>query len=73
MPFGASAPQSPIDEALEQLASVGRATALKTVVAAAKSNDDAMRDAATRLLGKWLTADAAPAMFDLAKTLPEGK
>ena len=58
---------------LEQLASVGGATALKTVVAAAKSSDDAMQDAATRLLGKWLSADAAPAMFDLAKTLPEGK
>ena len=58
---------------LEQLASVGGATALKTVVAAAKSSEDALRDAATRLLGTWLTADAAPAMFDLAKTLPEGK
>jgi len=58
---------------LEQLASVGGTTALKTVVAAAKSSDDAMQDAATRLLGKWLTADAAPAMLDLAKTLPAGK
>jgi len=58
---------------LEQLTSVGGTTALKTVVAAAKSSDDAMQDAATRLLGKWLTADAAPAMLDLAKTLPAGK
>jgi HEAT repeat protein len=58
---------------LEQLASVGGATALETVVAAARSNDDAMQDNATRLLGEWLTADAAPALFDLAKTLPEGK
>jgi HEAT repeat protein len=58
---------------LEQLTSVGGTTALKTVAAAAKSNDDAMQDAATRLLGTWLTADAAPAMLDLAKTLAEGK
>jgi len=58
---------------LEQLASVGGTTALKTVVAAAKSSDDAVQDAATRLLGKWLSADAAPAMLELAKTLPEGK
>ncbi|NQT41019.1 MAG: HEAT repeat domain-containing protein, partial [Planctomycetes bacterium] len=58
---------------LEQLTSVGGPTALKTVVAAAKSSDDAMRDAGTRLLGNWLTADAAPAMFDLATTLPDGK
>ncbi len=58
---------------LEQLTSVGGTTALNTVAAAAKSNDDAMQDAATRLLGTWLTADAAPAMLDLAKTLPNGK
>jgi hypothetical protein len=58
---------------LEQLASVGGTTALKRVVAAAKSSDDTMQDTATRLLGKWLSADAAPAMFDLATTLPEGK
>ena len=58
---------------LEQLTSVGGTTALKTVIAAAKSNEEAMQDAATRLLGQWLSADAAPAMLDLAKTLPEGK
>ena len=58
---------------LEQLTSVGGTTALETVVNAAKSNDDVMQDNATRLLGVWLTADAAPALFDLAETLPEGK
>ena len=58
---------------LEQLTSVGGTTALETVVAAAKSNDDDMQDAGTRLLGTWLSADAAPTMFDLAKTLPKGK
>ena len=46
---------------------------METVVTAARSSDDAMRDNATRLLGGWLTADAAPALLDLAKTLPEGK
>ena len=58
---------------LEQLTSVGGGTALETVVAAARSTDEAMQDNATRLLGEWLTADAAPALFDLAKTLPKGK
>ncbi len=58
---------------LEQLAVVGGTKALETVVAAAKSNDDAMQDAATRLLGEWLAADAAPAMLDLAKTLTNNK
>ncbi len=58
---------------LGQLTSLGGPTALTTVVAAAKSNDNAMQDAATRLLGQWQTADAAPAMFDLAKTLKSDK
>jgi len=32
-----------------------------------------MQDEATRLLGEWLTADAAPALIDLATTLTERK
>jgi len=58
---------------LEQLTAVGGTIALKTVVSAARSDDDAMQDAATRLLGGWPTADAAPAMLDLAKTLKTEK
>jgi len=58
---------------LEQLAAVGGTKALATVVAAARSHDDAMQDAATRLLGGWMTADAAPKLFDLAKTLTDEK
>ena len=58
---------------LEQLAAIGGPTALETVVAAARSDDDAMQDAATRLLGQWSTPDAAPAMLDLAKTLTSNR
>ena len=58
---------------LEQLTAIGGTTALETVSAAARSNDDAIQDAATRLLGRWLTADVAPVMLDLAKTLASDK
>jgi HEAT repeat protein len=58
---------------LEQLAAVGGPKALKEVVAAAGSGDDALQDAATRLLGGWMTADAAPELLILAKTLTDGK
>ncbi|MEE8450893.1 MAG: DUF1080 domain-containing protein [Thermoguttaceae bacterium] len=58
---------------LEQLTAIGGTTALKTVSAAARNNDGAIQDAATRLLGEWLTADAAPVMLDLAKTLDSDK
>jgi len=58
---------------LEQLTAVGGTTALKTVAAAARTDDDALQDAATRLLGQWATADAAPALLDLARTLTSEK
>jgi HEAT repeat protein len=58
---------------LEQLATVGGPQALAAVVSAARSQDDALQDAATRLLGGWMTTDAAPLLLDLAKTLASGK
>ena len=32
-----------------------------------KSDDSEMQDAATRLLGEWLTVDAGPVLLELAK------
>ncbi|NQU22056.1 MAG: DUF1080 domain-containing protein, partial [Candidatus Nealsonbacteria bacterium] len=58
---------------LEQLTLVGGTTALNTVVGMARANNDVMQDAATRLLGAWPSADAAPAMLALAKTLTNEK
>jgi hypothetical protein len=58
---------------LEPLVAVGGTRALPTVVTAAKSNNEVMEDAATRILGKWLTADAAPELLDLTQTLSHGK
>jgi hypothetical protein len=58
---------------LEQLAVIGGPSALKTVVSAAQSNVEHLQDAATRVLGEWLTADAAPEIFKLINSLPQGK
>ena len=58
---------------LDQLGIVGGTLALETVVSAARSKNDSQQDAATRVLGEWLSADAAPAMFELARTLPNRK
>ena len=58
---------------LEVLATVGGPRALATVAAAANSNDDSMRDAASQELGKWSTADAAPVLFKLATSSPVSK
>jgi glycine/D-amino acid oxidase-like deaminating enzyme len=40
---------------------------VNAVAAAAKSNDPALQDASTRLLGIWMTPDAAPVLLELSK------
>jgi HEAT repeat protein len=50
---------------LETLAAIGGNAALETVAAAARSRDDAQRDAAFRVLGQWSSIDVAPVLLDL--------
>lgn len=58
---------------LDILAAVGGKKALETVAAAARSDDPALQDVSTRLLGEWMTIDAAPVLLDLAKAGPAEK
>ncbi len=58
---------------LEILSEVGGAQALKTLDAAARSSDDTLQDASSRLLGKWNSVEAATVLLDLAKTAPSEK
>jgi len=58
---------------LEILGSMGGTKALAAVAAAAKEGNPQMQDVASRLLGEWMTADAAPALLDLAKTAADAK
>lgn len=51
---------------LDIVGEVGGTKALAAVKAAALSGEASLADAATRLLGKWMTADAAPVLLDLA-------
>jgi HEAT repeat protein len=53
---------------LDILAAVGGTKALAAVGATAKSSDPALQDVSTRLLGEWMTIDAAPVLLDLAKS-----
>ena len=53
---------------IELLGSVGGARALKGVSAAAEDANVDLQDAATRVLGEWMSADAAPELLRLAKT-----
>ena len=58
---------------MERLLDISGQAALKKVVAMARSDDEAMKDNATRILGSWVSADAAPELFELAKDLKEKK
>jgi len=58
---------------LDVLGEVGGTKAVATMAAAGRSGEEALEDAATRLLGKWMTADAAPVLIDLATAQPGGK
>lgn len=55
---------------LDILGAVGGTKALQTVAAAAKSRDPQLQDQSSRLLGEWMTIDAAPVLLDLAKATP---
>lgn len=58
---------------LEIISSVGGKTALATLASAAVDKEDAMQDAASRLLGKWNGVEAAPVLLDLSKNAPAEK
>ena len=62
------APMSTKIALLEILGAVGGSKSLAALGAAAKSDDSELQDASSRLLGEWMTIDAAPVLLDLAKT-----
>lgn len=53
---------------LQILGAVGGTKALTAVGLAAKNADPQLQDTSSRLLGEWMTEDAAPVLLDLAKT-----
>ena len=55
-------------ELFDLLRVLGGDRALQWVAQAARSSDESAQDVATRVLGEWLSADAAPVLLDLAKT-----
>jgi HEAT repeat protein len=74
--LAAAMPQAPLPAKvtiLEILSAMGGTRALQTVGAAAKDADPELQDAASRLLGEWMTVDAGPVLLDLAKTATDAK
>lgn len=74
--LAAAMPQAPLPAKitiLEILSAMGGTRALQTVGAAAKDATPELQDAASRLLGEWMTVDAGPVLLDLAKTATDAK
>ena len=69
----ADAPTAVKCQFLEILGVMGGPTALESLGAAAKTADPQLQDAASRLLGGWMTADAAPVLLDVAKSAADAK
>ena len=59
--------------ALERLGEVGGPIALATLEQAVLSQDAGMQDAGSRVLGEWMSPDAAPLLLKLAATLDDPK
>ncbi len=57
----------------ELLGLVGGTTALEAVTEAAKNPDPELQETITRVLGQWMTPDAAPLLLDIAKKQGEEK
>ena len=58
---------------LEILTDMGGPRALAAVAAATRSDSPELQDAGTRLLGQWMSPDAAEVTLDLARTLKNEK
>ena len=58
---------------LKILGAVSGKKALETVARAAKSDDEQLQDAGTRVLGEWMTADAAQPLYEIASSDHEYK
>ncbi len=69
----AKAPLETKIKLLEILGAVGGTKALETIAMAAKDSDPQLKDISSKLLGDWMTIDAAPVLLDLAKTGPADK
>ena len=58
---------------LEVLGTLGGPQSLAAVADAARQSDEAVRDTAFRLLGQWMSVEAAPVLLELAKSAKDQK
>ncbi len=67
------APLSSQQTLLRILSTMGGATALQAMDDAASSSQPELQDTASRLLGEWMSVDAAPVLLKMAKSSDDGR
>lgn len=70
MPKASAATQAVV---LEILGAMGGTKALETIATAMKTGDSQLQDVGSRVLGEWLSIDAAPVLLDLSKRATDDK
>jgi hypothetical protein len=68
-----TAPESAKASLLRILGAMGGPKALEIVAAAVKESDPELQDTGTRVLGEWMTADAAPVLLEITKSSTSDK
>jgi HEAT repeat protein len=63
----ADAPMMAKASILKILGAMGGSNALETIADAVKSGNESLQDVGTEVLGKWMTADAAPVLLEITK------
>jgi HEAT repeat protein len=67
------APAAVKPKLLETIGAVGGKKSLETIAAALKGNNEELKDAGSRILGEWMSVDAAPVLLDVAKDPKAGR
>ena len=67
------APAEAKTKLLETIGAIGGKKSLDTIAAALKGNNEELKDAGSRILGEWMSVDAAPVLLDVAKDDKAGR
>jgi HEAT repeat protein len=67
------APAATKPKLLETIGAIGGKKSLDTIAAALKGNNEDLKDAGSRILGEWMSVDAAPVLLEVAKDDKAGK
>ncbi|HUE74193.1 MAG TPA: HEAT repeat domain-containing protein [Pirellulaceae bacterium] len=67
------APAATRPKLLETIGAIGGKKSLETIASALKGSNEELKDAGSRILGEWMSVDAAPVLLEVAKDDKAGR